>query len=195
MSGTKLARTLAETALYPEHKPRRPSPQYLANHHRMVVIEDRPCLVCGVRNSTLKDEARNPRGATALETHHHYIEWALINAIDLSKFNRKIVPVLRARTGDTATYGHDFTQEEMAEWIAGHEGNLWVLCSVCHRHSLVGIHAITGPIWGCQDMLIDGYDLTGYHAPSGPEAVQLTALPMTVGVALPPVADTEKDGS
>jgi hypothetical protein len=31
--------------------------------------------------------------------------------------------------------------------------NLWVLCDVHHRHKFVGIHAITYPIWGPQDLV------------------------------------------
>ena len=184
-----LNRTLTEHVHYPDHAPRTPSSLYLKNHHRLVVEEDRPCLVCGVRNSTLHDPARNPCGATAIETHHRLIEWALANAIDLAKFNARVRPGLLRETGDRDKYGHDFTQEEMEEWIAGDADNLWCLCDRHHRSSLIGIHAITGPIWGAQDLIRDGFDLTGFVAPTPHEAAQLTALPQTVGVAQPMEAD------
>jgi hypothetical protein len=59
------------------------------------VTNDLPCLVCGVRNSTLKNKSKNPHGAKQLETHHRIIEWALANAIDPGKFNNAIRPKSR----------------------------------------------------------------------------------------------------
>jgi hypothetical protein len=182
MSGTSLKRTLSEVALYPEHAPRKPTALYLKSHHHLVVEMDLPCLICGVRNSTLKDATHNPRGAKAMETHHRVIEDSLANAVDVAKFNALVLPGLYKHYQEDR-YKIAFTQEQMIEWIHGDEGNLWVLCDVCHRHPLVGIHAITGPIWGVQNLLIDGYDLTGYHAYTPVEAAQLTALPMTTGKA------------
>lgn len=54
-------------------------------------------------------------------------------------------------------YDHDFTQQEMLDWIDHGRDNLWVLCDVHHRHKYVGIHAITYPIWGPQDILKAGF--------------------------------------
>lgn len=182
-----LIRTLKEHAHYPEHPPRKPTALYLKNHHRLVVEEDRGCLVCGVRHSQLSDPAKrddpsiNPWAATQNETHHHLIEDSLALAIDLAKFNKRVRPGLLRETGNRAKYGHDFTQAEMEEWIHGDADNLWVLCDTCHRHPLVGIHAITGPIWGVRDLILDGYDLTSYHPTTPVEAAQLQALPMTTG--------------
>jgi len=180
---THLIRTLHETALYPPHPPRKPTARYLKTHHDLVVVKDLPCLVCGVRNSTLHDPAQNPRGAVHMETHHRLIEDSLANAIDVDKFNRKVLPALLRKSGDQEKYGHPFTREEMCDWIHGDADNMWILDDVCHRHPLVGIHAITGPIWGVQDLLIDGYDLTGFHAASPQDAAALTALPSTTGTA------------
>lgn len=183
---TSLARTLHEVALYPPHPPRTPTARYLATHQDLVVTKDLPCLVCGVRNSTLGNPAQNPRGAVHMETHHRYVEDSLANAVDVAKFNRKILPALLRKSGDQAKYGHPFALEEMRAWIHGDADNMWVLCDVCHLHPLVGIHAITGPIWGVQDLLIDGYDLTGFHAVSPQDAAALSGLPTTTGTALPP---------
>lgn len=188
-----LIRTLREVAHYPEHPPRRPTPLYLKNHHLLVVEQDHGCLVCGVRNSDLQDPKRrddrgiNPWGAVQMETHHRLIEDSLALAIDLAKFNARVRPGLLKQTGDVSTYGHDFAQDEMLEWIHGHVHNLWCLCDVHHRHPLVGIHAITGPIWGVQDLIQDGYDLTGFKPTTPVEAAQLQALPMTTGT--PEAAD------
>ncbi len=179
--GSHLDRTLTEHVLYPPHPPRKPSKLYLDNHHQMVVIEDMPCRICGVRNSTLNDKEANPYGATALETHHALCEWALANAVDLSKFNRKVVPGLLRQTGDHETYGHAFTQKEMVDWIAGARGNLVVYCSVHHRGKYVGIHSITSPIFSIQDLLMDGYNLTGVEPATPQEAAQLIDLPLTTG--------------
>lgn len=178
---THLARTLQEVALYPPHPPRRPTARYTKAHRKLVKDLDRPCLVCGVRNSTLKDPTQNPWGAKAIESHHRLVEDSLANAIDVEKFNRKVVPALLRRSGDAAKYGRPFTLDEMHDWIHGDEDNLWILCDIHHRHSLVGIHAITGPIWGVQDLLVDGYDLTGFKPVSPQDASALEALPMTVG--------------
>ena len=184
--GTHLNRTLIEHVLYPPHPPRRPTKRFLTSRYRLIVELDLPCLVCGVRNSTLGDPTQNPYGATAMEAHHRLIEDSLANAIDVDKFNAKVLPALLRKTGDTATYGHPFTRAEMLDWIHGDAENLWILCSQHHRGKFVGIHSITGPIWGVQDLLIDGYNLTGLVAHSPEEAAQLTALPATTGEAEPP---------
>lgn len=148
-------RILKEAVFYPEHMPRKESPAYAKVHHQLVVVEDRPCLICGVRNSTLKDPEKNPHGAKEIETHHHIIEWALQNAIDLDKFNEHVWPNLKAR--HPGKYPEPFTQQQMLDFIDHGEDNLWPLCDIHHRHSLVGIHSITGPIWGAQNLIKDGF--------------------------------------
>lgn len=123
-----LIRTLSETVHYPPHPPRKPTALYTRTHHRLVQTLDSPCLVCGVRNSTLGDPLQNRWGATQLETHHKHIEDSLALAIDLDKFNTVLRPGLLRRTQDESKYNHVFTQAEMEEWIHGDEDNLWVLC-------------------------------------------------------------------
>lgn len=150
-----VSRILQEKVWYPPHAPRKETPEYKAVHHKLVVEMDLPCLVCGVRNSTLKDPAKNPYKARQLETHHHNIEWALANSVDLDKFNNIIFPHLQAKHPER--YTQPFTQQELLDWIDHSPDNLWVLCDFHHRHSEVGIHSITGPIWGVQDLLKDDY--------------------------------------
>lgn len=156
-------RMLTEAVFYPPHAPRTESPAYARAHHHLVVELDLPCIQCGVRNSTLHDATQNPAGAKAIETHHHVIEWALINAIDLGKFNARILA--RLKVTNPAKYDHDFSQQEMADWIDHDTDNLWVICDLHHRHSLVGIHSVTYPIWGPQDLIKDGYEYTTQGAP------------------------------
>jgi hypothetical protein len=151
-------RMLKEQVFYPAHSPRTESTAYAVVHHCLTIEMDLPCIICGVKNSTLKDLTQNKVGAKDMETHHHVIEWALQNAIDLGKFNARIVGSHR-KYGDPK-YDHDFTQQEMLDWIDHDPDNLWVLCDVHHRHSLLGIHAVTYPIWGCQDLIREGYQLT-----------------------------------
>jgi len=170
-----VARMLDERAFYPAHDKRTESPDYHAMHVQMTVTDDLPCLVCGVRHSTLDDVQKNPFGAIQMETHHHVIEWALANAIDAAKFNARVradlLRTARRRTEDPgyatkhplyktfdAAYEDEMDAETIHQWIDHAADNLWVLCDVHHRHKFVGIHTLTYPIWGPQD-LVDG-DLT-----------------------------------
>jgi hypothetical protein len=145
--------TLQEYRLYPEHEQRRASAGYRRTRKRLVEDEDGPCLVCGVRRSTLDQKRHNPFGAAQMETHHRMVEWALIEAIDLGRFNERVVARFRAsRPGDT-TYANDFSQQQMEDWIDHHEDNLWVLCDKHHRAPYMGIHALSQPTWGPQDLV------------------------------------------
>lgn len=160
-------RMLEETAFYPPHDKRKESPAYAKVHNQMTVAEDQPCLVCRVRHSSLRDPQQNPFGAIQMETHHHTIEWALANAIEPALFNKFVRPGLRKRAaqrqaaGDTdpiyqefdPLYADDMTGAQIKAWIDHSPDNLWVLCDVHHRHKFVGIHAITYPIWGPQDLV------------------------------------------
>lgn len=165
-----LHRMLDEVAFYPAHDKRAESPAYAKVHHQMTVVEDRHCLVCGVQHSTLGDPAKNPFGAIAMETHHHTIEWALANAVDPASFNTHILPGLRRQAQQRKQqpgyaqvnavykefdddYGADMSGDRIKEWVDHSPDNLWVLCDVHHRHKFVGIHAITYPIWGPQDVV------------------------------------------
>lgn len=149
-------RTLKEEVYYPAHDARTESPAYAKAHHHLVKELDLPCLVCGVRDSTLTDPAHNKVGARDMETHHHIIEWSLQNAIDLDKFNQRIWPALKER--HPGKYPNAFNQQEMLDFIDHSEDNLWVLCDVHHRHSLVGIHSVTAPIWGAQDLVKEDFE-------------------------------------
>jgi hypothetical protein len=147
------ARVLKEIAFYPAHDARKETPEYSRAHKHLTIELDLPCIVCGVKHSTLADHKENPYGAKAMETHHHVIEWALAKAIDPAKFNKAILPNLRHRHPDRNEYHSPFTQKQVEDWVDHHEDNLWVLCDVHHRAKFMGIHEITFPIWGPVDLL------------------------------------------
>ena len=146
-------RLLREIAFYPAHDKRKETAAYQAVHRDLTKKRDLPCLICGVRNSTLKKKSENRYGARAMETHHHVIEWALANAVDLHKFNKAILPNLAARHPENAAYKQRFTAQQMLDWVDHSPDNLWVLCDVHHRAAFVGVHEISHPIWGPQALL------------------------------------------
>ena len=146
-------RLLREIAFYPTHDKRKETAGYRAVHRDLTITKDLPCLICGVRNSTLKKKSENRYGARAMETHHHVVEWALANAVDLAKFNKAILPNLAARHAQNAAYKKPFTQRQMLDWVDHSPDNLWVLCDVHHRAQYVGVHEISYPIWGPQALL------------------------------------------
>ncbi len=161
-------RFLEEKAFYPLHDKRTESSAYAAIHKAMTIVQDQPCLVCQVRHSTLGEHANNPFGAVQLETHHHTIEWALANAIVPESFNAHVLPGLARRAAERrsqgkpvdpiykefdALYNKPMTADQIKQWVDHSPDNLWVLCDVHHRHKFVGIHAITYPIWGPQDLV------------------------------------------
>jgi len=144
-------RTLDERAFYPAHDVRTESSAYTRVRRVMIEEEDQACRICGVRASTLRSRTGNPYGAGAMETHHHVIEWAHANAIDVGRFNECVVASLRER--GRARYGREFSRAEMIAWIDHDRDNLWVICDVHHRHRWLGVHAVTGPVWQAQRLM------------------------------------------
>jgi hypothetical protein len=151
-------RLLSEIAFYPKHAKRTETPEYKKVHRDMVNKKDLPCLVCGVQNSTLKDPKRNTYGAKQMETHHHVIEWALANAIDVGKFNRIMRPNLAHKHPDNPDYKKQMSEQQVRDWVDHSSDNLWVLCDVHHRAKYFGIHEITYPIWCPMDLLEPDFD-------------------------------------
>ena len=141
-----VTRTLKETIYYPEHAPRKSSAEYKKVHHHLIYELDEPCWVCGVRNSTLGDPTKNVRGSKQMETHHSAVEWAEANAVD---------PAL-VMTDFPAMGAAD--EPHLREWLDS-EGNMLVLCDVCHRHGMAGVHMISYPAWVVQRYL-DNHDVT-----------------------------------
>jgi len=150
-------RKLDERAFYPAHDKRKETAAYKAVHEKLVKQLDLPCLVCGIKYSTLKDKTQNRYGAKQLETHHHIIEWALANAICVEKFNSNLLPHLRHKH-NRPEYQDNFTAQDITNWVDHHEDNLWVLCDVHHRAKYFGIHEISYPIWAPMDLLRDDFE-------------------------------------
>ncbi len=155
----EVRRLLDERAFYPPHDARKESPAYAKVHEQLV--KEHGCLICGVTYDVLKDEktrqdlTKNPYAARQLETHHHVIEWALANAIDPDKFNEQVFPHLKARHPDR--YTTPLSTQQVKDWVDHSEDNLWVLCDVHHRAPYFGIHEITDPLWGPQDIFNDAF--------------------------------------
>ena len=103
------------------------TPEYRRVHRELIVEKDLPCMVCGVRQSTLGVPAENPYGAKQMETHHCIIEWALAEAIDVDKFNRTILPHLAERQPGNAEYRTAFDRKRLRAWVDHSVDNLWVL--------------------------------------------------------------------
>jgi len=155
----EVRRLLDERAFYPAHDARKESAAYSKIHKKLV--KEYGCLICGVtqdilaKPATREDLNQNPYAAKQLETHHHVIEWALANAIDTDKFNKFVFPHLKARHPDR--YTNPLTDKEVRDWVDHSEDNLWVLCDVHHRAKYFGIHEITDPLWGPQDIFNDAF--------------------------------------
>lgn len=141
-------RTLSEAVFYPHHEPREASRLFRDTRKRLIVELDTPCYVCGVRQSTLSDPARNVCRASAMELHHAVIEWALAGAVDLAKLRQQYAAVT--------------DQASLEAWIDS-EANSMVLCDMHHRFVEQGIHTLTYPIWLAQRYVRDDYILTRPH--------------------------------
>lgn len=140
---------LHEDVFYPPHAPRTESEAYKAVHHKLVVEEDTPCYICGLRHSELGDPTKNIHGATAIETHHVWVEWSLTNAVDAEKLGE--------------FFGVD--AEDVPDWVDHNTVNLMVLCDRHHRHKEVGIHELSYPIFIAQKFLKADYTLTAAEPP------------------------------
>jgi hypothetical protein len=129
--------------LTPPHPPRVETAAYRAAHKRLTEVLDAPCIVCGVRKSTLHDASLNKFGASAIETHHWPIERSLIDACDPVKVGEKFSEV---------------TDHASLLLFVDSERNLMVLCDVHHRSLEQGIHHLL-----CQDFAILPYLFDGYQ--------------------------------
>ena len=126
----------------PPHPPRVDTPEYKKSHHLLVVVLDKPCMVCGVRTSTLTNASLNPFKASALETHHYPIERSLADACDPLKVHASFPQVV-----DLATF---------VQFIDS-PANLLVLCDVHHRSPSLGIHHLVTQDWAILPFLKSGY--------------------------------------
>ena len=135
---------VATIELSPPHAPREDTPAYKKAHHQLVSVEDQPCFVCGVRQSTLSDSTQNRYGSSALETHHRVVELSLLNACDWRKI--------------AADFPEVKGPEDLETWVNS-PANLIVLCDIHHRHPERGIHHLTESDFLAQKYLLDGYQV------------------------------------
>lgn len=132
---TQLSVALVEET--PPHPPRTETPVYRATHHKLVVEEDTPCFICGVRQSTLSNPLENLYGAQAIETHHFPVERSLMDACDWKKLALRF-PAIKS--------------EADVEAVIDSEENMLVLCDQHHRHPEMGIHHLL-----TQDFFVQPY--------------------------------------
>lgn len=128
----------------PPHEERRETEAYRKSHHFLVYEQDTPCHACGVRQSTLNDPAANKLESKQMETHHYPIEWSLQNAVDVNRLHKIFPEVI-----DKETF-HAFIDSPR---------NLLVLCDVCHRSPLRGVHHLLAQDWAILPFLLDSYVL------------------------------------
>ena len=186
---TLLRRTLSETVFYPPHAPRSASALYVQTHHRLVYDLDSPCVVCGVRHSTLGSPA-NKVGAKALETHHALVEWAGQTEINWDKLaeDNPTLPSLVAIA--QAFHAHLLANGELppdykldATPFVDSTEQMIVACDVHHRSSGKGVHMISGPIWELQRYERGDWDFTGGGAIPAPVVAAIQRRLDVLGVA------------
>lgn len=133
---------VASVELTPPHPPRESTPAYREAHRRLIDEQDSPCLICGVRKSTLGDPAQNPAGATQMESHHFPVERSLLDACDWRKVAKRFPSVK--------------SQGDLEQWVDTEE-NLVALCDVHHRGVETGIHHLSVTDWSILPFLLSGY--------------------------------------
>lgn len=120
------------------------TPQYEHVHHQLTRVLDKPCFICGVRNSTLSDPEKNPKGSQEMETHHSPIERSLLEACDWRRVHEDFPQVV--------------SQESLEDFVDS-GSNMIVLCDICHRLGDAAIHTTTHPYWVIGKYLKEGYIL------------------------------------
>lgn len=162
---------IASVEMTPPHDERESTPEYERAHHFLVYTKNSPCEICGVTRRTLKSPARNPFGATAIETHHYPIERSLADACDPRRVHRDFPQVY-----DLATL--------MA--FVDSPANLKVLCDQCHRSPEHGIHHLLSQDWVIQKYLRPQYVIAA--AAKSAQAAQAADEAIMQAAGLEPIA-------
>lgn len=142
--------TVHEDVFYPAHPPREETDEYRAIRHKLIVEEDKPCFICGIRNSQLADKKTNPYGVKEMEVHHLWVEWALTDAVDVKRLE---------------AFFHEAISD-VAAWVDHSPHQCLVLCDIHHRHKEAGIHELSFPIWVAQKFVRQDYSLIREGKPS-----------------------------
>lgn len=135
----------------PPHPERRETPEFEHTRHQLVEVLDKPCRVCGVRQSVLSDPAKaedktaNPASAKLMEAHHDPIEWSMVDAVDWRKVH--------------LDYPQVVSQQTLLAFLDS-AANMTILCDV-HHVGPIGYHHVTYPDARIQPYLLDGYVVAG----------------------------------
>lgn len=148
---------VATLEMTPPHPPRVSTPEYARAHKFLINQKNAPCVRCGVTKRSLKNTAKNPFGATQLETHHYPIARSLMDACDPVKVHRDFPQVYDRLT--------------LAAFVDS-PANLIVLCDVHHRSVEHGIHHQLVQDWAVGPYLLDGYIV----ATTAKDAAQVEAM-------------------
>jgi hypothetical protein len=136
--------SVATVEMTPPHPPRTETPEYRRAHSFLINRKNAPCHICGVTKRTLKNAAKNPYGATQMETHHYPIERSLVDACDPAKVHRDFPQV--------------YDRASLLAFVDS-PANLLVLCDQCHRSPERGIHHLLTQDWIVQRYLVTGYQV------------------------------------
>ncbi len=133
---------------YPDHPPRTESELYRRTHKHLTHELNLPCLVCGKRQPE-----------TVTETHHYYVEWAAMAAVDWIRFGELAQNFYNPQTGVNVGMAFDWTEVRKDPSIFVDSAyNMVVLCAEHHRSSTYGIHHVPVPEW-----LLQAYPLNGFQ--------------------------------
>lgn len=137
---------------YPDHEPRKASPLYVKTHHALCIAQDLGCLVCGARDS---------HGLDKNETHHFFVEYAAMGAIDWARFGEaaKAFGWCNPQSGLAITSLFDWSAVARdPDSFVDSVHNMIVLCPLHHRDPAKGIHHIQYPVWILQAYAKDGFE-------------------------------------
>lgn len=158
---------VAGQEMTPPHPPRVETPEYMKAHKFLVNVKNAPCIRCGVTKRTLKNPAKNPMGAKAIETHHYPIERSLVDACDPKKVHRDFPQVY-----DRATLNA----------FVDSPANLVVLCDLHHRSVEFGIHHMIVQDWAVGPYLLDGYQISATKADEAQVAAKDEQVEQAAGI-------------
>lgn len=124
--------------VYPAHAPRQSDPHYAAfEAYRSAHVATAVCYTgrrvgfdeC--RDAQGKPVGAQPNGGAGLELHHHYLEFAVVNAVDLAALEVDFP---------------DLTDPAKVGAWAESDANFMFLCAYHHR-SAVGVHHAAAADW------------------------------------------------
>lgn len=143
----KFEATLHENYFVPAHPPRTQSKGYRQIHKQLIVTEDSPCSICGLRQSQLKDKAINILGATDMELHHKVVEWSWHTVASQTKISKDYPQVI------------GMSRQEFLDWLDHGRECMYVLCNMHHRNRDIGIHEVSNPSFNLVKYIQDDFTL------------------------------------